>query len=59
MGGIGWIVTDSEGDSELNWHDLEETFEPYSSVLLQTSTVLLIPLLFIWASQNQLERKKK
>jgi len=59
MGGIGWIVTDSEGDSELNWHDLEETFEPYSSVLLQTSTVLMIPLLFIWASQNQLEKKKE
>ncbi len=59
IGGIGWIVTDSEGLSELNWHDLEETFEPYSSVLLQASTVLLIPLLFIWASQNQSEKKKK
>ena len=59
IGGIGWIVTDSEGLSELNWHDLEETFEPYSSVLLQVSTVLLIPLLFIWASQNQSEKKKK
>lgn len=59
LGGIGWIVTDSEGSSELNWHDLEETFEPYSSVLLQVSTVLLIPLLFIWASQNQSEKREE
>ena len=55
LGGVGWIET-SNGEAELKWYDLEETFEPYSSVILQTSVVLLIPLLFTWARQKQSER---
>ena len=55
LGGVGWIET-SNGESELKWYNLEETFEPYSSVILQTSVVLLIPLVFTWARQKQSER---
>ena len=44
------------GEAELKWYNLEETFEPYSSVILQTSVVLLIPLVFTWARQKQSER---
>ena len=55
MGGVGWIER-RNGEAELNWYNLEETFEPYSSVILQTSVVLLIPLVFTWARQKQSER---
>ena len=55
LGGVGWIET-SNGEAELKWYDLEETFEPYTSVILQTSVVLLIPLVFTWARQKQSER---
>ena len=55
LGGVGWIET-SNGEAELKWYNLEETFEPYSSVILQTSVVLLIPLVFTWARQKQSER---
>ena len=53
LGGVGWIETGSNGEAELKWYNLEETFEPYSSVILQTSVVLLIPLVFTWARQKQ------
>tara|TARA_Y100000768_G_scaffold358629_1_gene314577 strand:- start:762 stop:2723 length:1962 start_codon:yes stop_codon:yes gene_type:complete len=56
LGGVGWIETGSNGEAELKWYNLEETFEPYSSVILQTSVVLLIPLVFTWARQKQSER---
>ena len=55
LGGVGWIER-SNGEAELKWYNLEETFEPYSSVILQTSVVLLIPLVFTWARQKQSER---
>ena len=55
LGGVGWIET-SNGEAELKWYNLEETFEPYSSVILQTSVVLLIQLVFTWARQKQSER---
>tara|TARA_X000000368_G_scaffold409683_1_gene392041 strand:- start:3272 stop:5377 length:2106 start_codon:yes stop_codon:yes gene_type:complete len=56
LGGVGWIETGNNGEAELKWYNLEETFEPYSSVILQTSVVLLIPLVFTWARQKQSER---
>ena len=56
LGGVGWIETGSNGEAELKWYNLEETFEPYSSVILQTSVVLLIPLVFTWARQKQSEK---
>lgn len=56
VGGVGWIVSGIDGEAELTWYDMEETFEPYSSVLLQTSVVLMIPLVFTWARQKQSER---
>ena len=55
VGGVGWIVSGIDGEAELTWYDMEETFEPYSSVLLQTSVVLMIPLVFTWARQKQSE----
>ena len=56
VGGVGWIVSGIDGEAELTWYDMEETFEPYSSVLLQSSVVLMIPLVFTWARQKQSER---
>ena len=56
LGGVGWIETGNNGEAELKWYNLEETFEPYSSVILQTSVVLLIPLVFTWTRQKQSER---
>ena len=56
LGGVGWIETGNNGEAELKWYNLEETFEPYSSVILQTSVVLLIPLVFTWARQKQSEK---
>tara|TARA_B100000900_G_scaffold62332_1_gene47812 strand:+ start:1872 stop:3980 length:2109 start_codon:yes stop_codon:yes gene_type:complete len=55
VGGVGWIESGIDGEAELKWYDMEETFEPYSSVLLQASVVLMIPLVFTWARQRQTE----
>jgi len=33
-------------------HSLGEAIEPYSSLLLQASVVMLLPLLFVWAHQS-------
>jgi len=53
---VGWIVSGIDGEAELKWYDMEETFEPYSSVILQASVVLMIPLVFTWARQKQAEK---
>jgi hypothetical protein len=36
----------------------EETFQPYSSVILQSAILMLIPLIFLWAYQATSERRE-
>ena len=45
--GITWITIDEDGNSELVIYSLEKTFEEYSSVVLQSAILMLIPLLLV------------
>ena len=55
--GITWITIDEDGNSELVIYQLENTFEEYSSVVLQAAVLLLIPLLLVWSQQSALEKR--
>ena len=57
--GITWITIDEDGNSELVIYSLEKTFEEYSSVVLQSAIVMLIPLLLVWSHQSALERRSE
>ena len=52
---IVWTDEKSNGDLEVIVYPLEEVFRPYSSVLVQSAILMLIPLLFVWASQSTKE----
>ena len=52
---VAWIEVGSDGESVLKVYS-GETFQPYSSVILQSAIVMLIPLLFLWAYQAASER---
>jgi len=52
---VAWIEVGSDGGSVLKVYS-GETFQPYSSVILQSAIVMLIPLLFLWAYQAASER---
>ena len=49
---VAWIESQEDGDLEIRMYALEETFEPYSSVVLQSSIVLLIPMMILYAFQS-------
>lgn len=49
---LAWIESLDDGTLEIRMHALEETFEPYSSVVLQSSIVLLIPMMILYAFQS-------
>ncbi len=55
-GHIAWLQ-EGDGDEppEVRVHTLGETFEPYSSQILQFVTILMIPLLVAWSLQRQRE----
>lgn len=55
--GITWITIDQDGNSELVIYSLEKTFEEYSSVVLQSAILMLIPLLLVWSHQSAIERR--
>ena len=57
--GITWITIDEDGNSELVIYQLENTFEEYSSVVLQAAVLLLIPLLLVWSQQSALEKRPR
>jgi hypothetical protein len=57
--GITWITIDEDGNSELVIYSLENTFEEYSSVVLQLAVVMLIPLLLVWSHQLAIEKRSK
>ena len=52
---VAWIEVDIDGEAILKVYS-GETFEPYSSVILQSAIVMLIPLLFLWSYQAASER---
>ena len=52
---IVWTDEKSNGDLEVIVYPLEEVFRPYSSVLIQSAILMLIPLIFVWASQSTKE----
>jgi len=55
-GHIAWLQEgDGDDPPEVRVHTLEETFEPYSSRILQLVTILMIPLLVAWSLQRQRE----
>ncbi len=49
---VAWIESNEDEEVEIRMHALEETFEPYSSVVLQSAIVLLIPLMILYAFQG-------
>tara|TARA_B100000530_G_scaffold7668_2_gene6423 strand:+ start:35819 stop:37912 length:2094 start_codon:yes stop_codon:yes gene_type:complete len=55
--GVTWIEIDENGDSELVIYSLEKTFEEYSSVVLQSAILMLIPLLLLLSHQVAIERR--
>ncbi len=57
--GISWITIDENGNSELVIYSLEKTFEEYSSVVLQSALLMLIPLLLVWSHQSATEKRSK
>jgi len=58
MNAVAWIEIDEDGISELKIHSLDITFEEYSSIILQSAIVMMIPLLLVWANQITIERKR-
>ena len=55
---VAWIESQEDGDLEIRMYALEETFEPYSSVVLQSSIVLLIPMMILYAFQSANESSR-
>ena len=55
--GAAWLVTDEDGNTILEVYNLEDPFEPYSSILLQAAVVILAPLLMVWTVQAASESK--
>ena len=53
---VAWVEVDSDGMPSLKVYS-GETFQPYSSVILQAAILMLIPLLFLWAYQATSERR--
>ena len=53
---VAWVEVDSDGTSALKVYS-GETFQPYSSVILQAAILMMIPLLFLWAYQAASERR--
>jgi len=53
---VAWVEVDSDGMPSLKVYS-GETFQPYSSVILQAAILMLIPLLFLWAYQAASERR--
>ena len=54
---MAWVEVDADGVSALTVYS-EETFQPYSSVILQSAILMLIPLIFLWAYQATSERRE-
>ncbi|MDP6147575.1 MAG: phosphatase PAP2 family protein [Candidatus Thalassarchaeaceae archaeon] len=55
---VAYLQEDDNGEVKIHLFLLEETFEPYSSIVLQSAIVLLIPLIILRAFQASLESRK-
>jgi hypothetical protein len=55
---VAYLQEDEDGEVNIHLFALEETFEPYSSVVLQSAIVIIIPLMVLLAFQSALENKK-
>tara|TARA_B100000900_G_scaffold414853_1_gene442761 strand:+ start:16116 stop:18209 length:2094 start_codon:yes stop_codon:yes gene_type:complete len=55
--GVSWIEIDENRDSMLVIYSLEKTFEEYSSVVLQSAILMLIPLLLLLSHQVATEKR--
>ena len=55
--GVTWIEINENGDSTLVIYSLEKTFEEYSSVVLQSAILMLIPLLLLLSHQSAIEKR--
>ena len=55
--GVTWIEINENGDSTLVIYSLEKTFEEYSSVVLQSAILMLIPLLLLLSHQAATEKR--
>jgi len=55
---VAWIESQEDEGLEIRMYALEETFEPYSSVVLQSSIVLLIPMMVLYAFQTANESSR-
>ena len=55
--GVTWIEINENGDSKLVIYSLEKTFEEYSSVVLQSAILMLIPLLLLLSHQAAIEKR--
>ena len=49
--GLAWIEQGEDGESEVLLHSFGEPIEASSSLLLQASVLVLLPLIFVWAHQ--------
>ena len=56
-GSVAWLENRPSSSPVLIVHSLEEIFQPYSSVVIQTAILMLIPLIFVWSSQSIKENK--
>ncbi len=56
LNNVAWVEVDADGVAVLKVYS-EETFQPYSSVILQSAILMLIPLLFLWSYQAASERR--
>ncbi|MFL2956183.1 MAG: hypothetical protein CND29_02375 [Marine Group II euryarchaeote MED-G36] len=55
---VAYLQEDDDGEVKIHLFLLGETFEPYSSIILQSAIVLLIPLIILRAFQSSLESRK-
>jgi membrane-associated phospholipid phosphatase len=54
---VVWTDVKDDGNLEVIVYPLKEIFRPYSSVLIQSAILMLIPLIFVWASQSAREKQ--
>jgi len=57
LNNVAWVEVDADGVAALTVYS-EETFQPYSSVILQSAILMLIPLIFLWSYQATSERRE-
>ncbi len=50
--GVAWVAHNDDGTVEVIVHSFGEAIDPYSSLLLQASIMMIVPLLFVWAHQS-------